>query len=497
MSNEQKYSVMTVKDIFWKILGGWKAVLILAVIGAVAGIWFSGRSYNNAQNRYNEYCDNLGFRPDEEDKALKAGEAEQKAYADKRAETWKGMLTGAQQSAVKDLFAIKKLIAETDRYISGSVYMNVDAYNIDYFTKVYQVSSDIEGLAGSLVTTYNTYISNGSLIEELAGRLGWKDNGTIYSDLLTVQVVNGTQLKIYFFCGDADTLKQADTEVENILQEKKAEYAKQYGNHTIECVDTVIGKRSDLNVANTQNTVQARQTSYTNQVNSSLNTFKSNPAQYNYYNYLENVEDGGTGLVKAYLNPNEEVINAPVKRTRLYAVAGALAGIILAVAAILCIYMANGKLLKSEEMVYIYDLPYLGCLIGGKKRLFIDRWIRKQENGNDGPYDADTRAELIASKLAAVCKEKQIEQIAIIGTKLDKAELQGIEKLTEKLNKLGVKAQTAGNIITGTEATDIALKAGNVFIAETIGRSGYKDIEKELNILKGCNISIIGAGCID
>lgn len=497
MGNEQKYSIMTVKDMLWKILRAWKPIAVCAVIGLIVGVLFGGKAYNSKMVSYNAYCDNLGYSPEEETKALKASDAEQKAYADSRAESWKKQLTGSQISAINDCMAIKKLMAETENYIENAIYMQVDPYNIDFLTIVYQIGSEKENLDAKVAPVYNTFVNGETFIDAVAEGLGWKNTGIIYSDLVTSQIISGTQLKLTFFCADEDTLAKAETVIKDVMQNKCKELCSKYGNHTLTVIESSKAKKADTDVAATKNSVMSKQQTYNTQIVNFGNTFKSELPQMNYYNYLTNIDDGGNGLVKAVVDEKAEVVSKPAENKLLFAAAGAFAGIIIAVIFVLCALLAGGKLLKSEELVTIFSLPYLGALTNSKTKFIVDRLIKSAECKCDGPYDKKIRCDLMAERIAGAAKSKGISEIVITGSEMGKGTKESAEALAARINELGVKVLAVANMMAEQNVTEQAFKSGCVFILETVGKSSYKNIEKEISLLNGCGVAILGAGCIE
>ncbi|MCR5726953.1 MAG: oligosaccharide flippase family protein [Lachnospiraceae bacterium] len=496
MHNENRYSIMTLKDMFWKILFGWKIVLVFIVIGAVAGVYLGNRSYNNSKAKYDEYVSTIGFDPAEEERIKSASVEEQKTYADNRAETWKGMLFEAQLSAINDCASIKELIADTDNYIKNSIYMQIDSYNLDYVNKIYQVSSDIEGLAGQLLPVYVQNTQDGSLVEELASRMNWKDQNLVYSDITYIYALNGVQFQVTVYARSNEEAQNISSTLDAIITELCNLYNPIYGSHRIDVIDTVIGQKADLNMGNTQNGVQARQASYVSQLNSLVYSFMGTPAQYNYYNYLEASGNTGNGFVEAYLDPNKEKIGAPANSKIRNIILGVLGGMVLGALIILGMLLANGKLIKTEEMAGIFGLAYAGCLVREDKLFPVDKLLKKLYLRNDGPYSIETRAALAASKIAAMCRAENTEKIAIIGTHMRKAESRSIETLVKILKKSGIGVDTVGNMMENIQVSDEVMKCKNVLIAESVNRSSYKDIEKELAVLKGCDVNILGSICI-
>lgn len=496
MSNEQKYSIMTVKDMFWRVISSWKLVAVLTIIGLIAGALYSGRAYNSKLAAYNAYCDNLGYDPDEEAKALKASETEQRTYADKRAESWKKQLSASQLSALNACMSVREEMARTDAYIKNAIIMQVDPYNIDTLSQIYEITSNSETFASKMAQNYNAFVTGDSFIDAVATKMGWKNSDYIFSDLVISQVANGTQLKITLFCPDRESLEKAESVVTEVMTERNAEFVKQYGSHGIERMDSVKTRKADNSIVTLQNNVQTRQQSYNTQIVNYGNTFKNVIPQQNYYNYMISVADGGTGLAVAVADAKDEKVAKPSHNRILFALAGAFAGAVIAVVCVLCGLLISGKLLKSEEMITIFGLPYMGSLISSKKQFIIDKLIKKAVCGNDGPMDLAVRSRMMAERIAGVVMAKDINEIVIVGSEMNSDTMKSIEKLSAELTSKGVKVKSIGNMISNPDVSEDVIKGGCVLILETIGKSSYKSIEKELSMLEGCGVKIIGAGCV-
>ena len=143
---------VSVKEIFWKILFGWKCLLISAIVVAVlfAGVFYL-RDWKNYKQKSKEQTSD---RTEPEN-----------------------MFTEAEEKQLQTAEMLQKLISERLAYVEDSVKMNINASEENALVMTWYISSDYQfnysedvskDYTEALVAAYEQYVQGGTLAQKVS-----------------------------------------------------------------------------------------------------------------------------------------------------------------------------------------------------------------------------------------------------------------------------------------------------------------------------------------
>jgi len=402
-------------------------------------------------------------------------------------------LSEEEQSQVADALEIKKLIAQTDDYLANSVAMQVDPYNIATLTKNYYVSSG-SGASRSICQSYVNYVNSGSVLNELCKAMGWDSDSGYYSELLTSSIIDNNTFLISIYFSDEDTLTNIEKQLDKIVKIFKSDIIKTYGDYSVKCVNSEIAVKSNINLANTQNSIQSRQTSYISQLDKYQTTFAGNYSMNNLY-YILAGADEGIDYSSFYINNHGKVASAKLSKP-VICLAGSLVGFVLGIAVLFFKILFNRKLSFGVDLKKEFGLPYIGAIENNNEKGLLKKFSSKttELSGNEGK---GLDIQQIADITAVLARKNNISEFFIFSTSLTDYCLGTSKNLTELLKNNGLSASEIVNPVSDSKALEQAAVCGSVLIIEQVGCSLYQDIEKELMLMDTFGIKVLGALSIE
>ena len=229
--NPQRAADIDLKEVIWKLLSQWKAVILVSVAMAVlicgAKYVLDSKSYSKAEE------------------AMKNAESQADLSVDEKIEKQLEQLPSEERDALRVIIQQKKLLAREQEYLDNSILMNLDPTNRRSVTIKYYVKGS-DGVDMQVLTdSFNTYISKKSFISKVGNVIspGTKQEYIYelisgWAGTLADSNVRSTLYSIRFILPedvDADELIEiADEEIKKISKDLN----KKIGSHTIEKINT-------------------------------------------------------------------------------------------------------------------------------------------------------------------------------------------------------------------------------------------------------------------
>ncbi|MCR5324878.1 MAG: hypothetical protein K6E85_16600 [Lachnospiraceae bacterium] len=501
MDNKGNYSSISLRDVLWRFVECWKLVVILALAGLIISFMYVRKNYSSLEHEYK-------LKKSESEAVWKAYRDEAAAYADyndaeagnkdasvaKMHELWKSKLTREQIEAVENTIGIKKQMNDLSKYMRDSILMNLDAYNVGTLYMVWELSNETNSY-GNLLTAYTGYATGIEFAKTIAEENGFADeqyDDVIYNELLASAALNGSQFHITYQYKDTAVLEKIAATITKLIENKNVELAGKLGQHSIKCIEIAVSVKSNTALGNSKNSYQQNITNYNNQINTNKTKFAETAAQLNLYNSLADIEDGGTGAVKATLPAEPKVQEPkPLRSKAVYYAIGLIVGLIISLGTIYIQMLFSTKLQKTDELENIYSLKLFGSL-PKKRALHIDRLIYTLKNRKQAPKDIVEHIAMIVGCISKACEEQGYKKLTIIGTNPIKKDENTINNIISGLKEKGISTVYGGNIISDKKAMDAAMTADAVLIIENIGVSAYRLVNRECSNMAVLKISTVG-----
>lgn len=483
--NSKKYEIRPISliDLFWHIVMGWRYLLVWAVIFIILATVFAGVKCSKAKQNYQSEMDAY--------QAALAGEVETETDdADVQ-------LTKEELQQIQDVVALQKMVTKSRNYISDSILMNVDPYAENKLTVTFFVDSDYTynytgentlDYTDSLVSGYANLVYSGKLAEQLKKSLNLNCDIEYVQELLSVSR-DDKNLSVMMIYKDDKIFEAASMEIQRFIEKHTDELTKRYGSHELKFVSEQESVVSDADTASLQ----------ANAINN-LNNYRSQ------YNGLK------AGLTEAQLNKlGIEVKKATVESEELeqdeleeelvepvypsfdkkYPILGFIGGIFLACVWLAMVYIFNNKLERSHELTEYFDLKHVGTVFHDKKRKGLDAFLWKCRMRNQKTMDYDTSLELVCSNVELMCQKAESKTICLTGTEIEK--LEDAETIAKKLEKAGIIVHVCGDVCYDQKAMRKIADTGVVVVLEQVGVSIYKEIDRQLERLNQSGIQVLGA----
>ncbi len=449
---------ISLKELFWGFLLGWRqlicCVIIFAVLLCGMRYFLDIRAYRASQN----------FNIDKAKEELEREELEK----------------------VENAVEIKNQISGYENYQKKSALMQMDPYEKPIVKLQYYIKSDyiinytedsLRDYTSEVTSMYCAYLTSGEVLQQIIDEAGLSVSREDMGELLTV-INQGSTIDISISYLDTEKLEEISSVVKKLLGEKSPEY-QQIGSHTLELIDESQNVIVDMELLDKKSSIS-----------STLSTLKTQ---------LNNLKSDMTGaqLKIFYIETElEKEKEAPGFSVR-YFVLGGLIGIFLACAWIAYRIIFASKLQSAEEIRSLYGLRLLGEVEepDGKKKRFLsafDNLLLRMKDKGKKKIPAKQQIKMISANVILSCEQRGIDCIYITGSSYGNLVTCVLDDLKKELSAHNIKVREGDNIKYDSASLQEGVKTGKLLFVEQIGKSVYDEIYDEIQLARELNADILG-----
>lgn len=482
--NTKKYEVRPISliDLFWHILMGWRCLLVWAVIFTILATAFAGvRCYKSKQNYQTEL--------DAYNAAL-AGEVDTETEDDVE-------FTKEELQQIQDVVTMQKLVTRSCNYMADSILMNVDPYSENKLMVTFFVDSaytynytgeNTLDYTNSLMSAYMYNVQNGALAAQLKKSLNLECDVKYVQELLSVSGDDKT-FTVSLIYKNSQIFTAASKEIQKFMKEQTSELEKKYGLHELKYITDQQSVISDTNTASLQSNAMNMLNNYRSQ----YNALKAAMSEAQLSQLGIEVEKAAVESEELEEDELKDELVEPVYPTfnKKLPILGFIGGIFLACVWLAMVYIFNNKLERSHELTEYFDLRQAGTIYHDKKRNGLDAFIWKCKMRNQKIMDYDTSIDLVCSNVELMCEKADSHAICLTGTEIEK--MTDVQTIVKKLEKAGIAVHVCGDVCYDQKAMRRVSDVGIVVVIEQAGVSIYKEIDRQLERLNQNGIQVLGA----
>lgn len=461
-TQEKMQQEINLIELFWDILFAWRQIICF---GIIAAILVSGMKY---------VLDNRAFRMTQ----------------NIQVEQEKDEFTVEEKEQIEEARIMMDRIENYQKYLKESALMQIDPYEKPVVELQYYVESDYTynytqdnqyDYTGSLMTLYCNYVKSGEMSDKVIKAAKLPVSQADFSELCSANQ-NGTAMLITITWADTEKLEKISELVKAELNQKESDF-QEVGSHKLKLLKESQNVIVDTELADRKNTV-ANNIGY---INTQLNTLKGSMSEQQLKLLRSESEaESGDDAIK---------ISKP-GFSKKYVFLGALLGMILACAWIVCKVFFTAKLQNSGEIRAFYNTRLLGeiTIQTGEKRFLsvMDDKLLAIKNRRKKKLSFEQQIKMAAANIVLSCKQQGIGCIYMTGSEYESIDIQILDLLKLELSAQNVEIYEGGNIFYDAESLKTGTEIGNMLFVEQKGLSIYDEIFNELNLAKEQNNYILG-----
>lgn len=472
--NRSQEREISIRDLFWEILYGWRFLIVSALILAVllGGYSYikSWKSVKNAGVQNHVSIEDL-------EKSLSVEERED----------------------VNQAKSIQKQIEEKEEYQKESILMNLDAYHQDRKMLQYYVDTNYtwslnkeneEDYVKELLGGYAAYIDTQGILDDIREEVNWKEEDTYIGELLAVADTDEAKSMyntfiVYVTGKDKEMVQKLSDAVEKAMKEYQSVLTEKIGAHELVLVDSHESVFVNKGLLTQQEELDTSISTCKTQLDTLVNEFSEVQKQ-----ILNGIKDESW-------QQTQETVSLKAGVSKKYILLGGFAGILLSILWIVLRYILSKKIKNAEEIQQIYGLRILGNLSsqeGEEKKRFlsvVDDWLVKKQGKEK--WSREEKRELILTNLLVTCKKESFQKVFFTSSlHLGEEDKKELYFFIEKLEETGVQAVFEENIIRNAKAFEQMAEMGHVVLVEKAGKTVYETLEKQLTLCGEQGAGVIG-----
>lgn len=477
--NMDKDLIIDLKELFWRILEQWKAIVVFVII---IMLLFSAFMYHRNIAAYEADTESIQNISDPEDLLISLSEKD--------------------QEAVLGALRVKQNLDNLRDYIYQSPLMSLDPYRVNTLTVSIVIRSD-DSINKQLIYAYGTELTSSDVADAVNKAWGSEYSTEQVRELISVSNgisidteadLEGNILNLSLYIPDERDPGMALEAINNCLPEIMYELTGEFGEHSVKVFDSEVQILDDKDFSERQYNVFGRlynltyQLSYiTNQMNQDQkNVYES---LVNYYSVLEENAE----------NDDDTVAVRPSFFTKRGLGIGFILGCFLYACAYLLYFVFSGKIFGPAVIKEAYGIRTLGEWHGNKKTeklafLFTDEFInRTRHKGHlDLTREVDRVKESVLSSLPEVGNSRLL---LVSRNDASKGAKEFTDLLVQKLNAVGITTEMAEiNLSEGTVLGENMIKHNDgVVIMVDQSNTLIKEVKDAVEKCIYCSRPVIGA----
>lgn len=473
-SYKQQEIVIDIKDILWKLLSQWKAILLVSIVTALI---VCGTGYLKDMRTY---------------KAQQMADAEARKQsslpAEERISDLLEALPEEDREAVQVLVREREWLSDQQEYLKESIYMNLDAADQIMVVQPFEIKVEDYAVEPLLSKSYEMYVLDEDFAKALVDSVSPENDYKYVSELLSYSVTekSNTNLdngRIVFsvsvkipYEADPDSVAEAvKKNIEKYSQDLKSKYS-----HEINDLEYSVSRNYGYDMSNRQNTVLY----WVNNMDNTIKNAEQSLSEQQKMTFeaimkikdsAESVDSGedlsDNTIENDSMGDNENKVKAPAFNVKK-AIEGFVLGLLLYVGiyivliimkgtvnSALCAGCYTGTRLLGE--VYFNETPtMLGRLLRSN---MIDKYHYKEK--------ANTTAQIgrIVESFAAICSHAGTKTLTI-------------------MDCIGAMDRNASGIISSivSETEKKGIETNTIEVSETIYENMLLDSEKAVIMVGDC-----------
>lgn len=458
--------VIDLRVLMWEILRKWHIILVVCVIFAIVSAMF-GIHRNKAQS------------------------------VEVSSENLYEQLKPAEIVKVNNLVSIQKRIDEKTEYEKNSIYMSLNAYDVDVARTDFILSDNHDNKY--IRQMYTTYMFEGGLYNDIIKE--YSDNISLenLSELVRIILsdckvnVNEDSEDNYYKGNDLNRVisvkilgrdKEQCQELQSLVIKNVKQYEKnvqsKYNNHSIEEVASNVYKAVDTDIASVKSTYDSQMYSLYNEYQSLYNALSD--TQISLFDKLMNDEEDVTEEKVETVQPASGGINLK------YVIVGILAGGFISVVVVVLLTMFNGKIFVQRQITDRGLARVFGTF--GKNKNNIASVVL-----GDVGTDKTSQLDIIVAKVDVFCKKNDINELLIIDNCTTETGKSRMKSVVDTIQKSGIDCKKVTLSEGDSKYTELCDK-NNIVVIEELGRGTLKALEYMFIQLKDLESKVCGVICV-
>ena len=460
MKGEQKQE-LKIKDLLYKVLRSWRMVIVWTLVTAllISGMKLA-LDLKNA--------------------------AAQPTVKEVSVEELREQLTPEQLIAVDQTIALQYSVNQMGTHATQSLYYEINPFEehllaLHYYVDVpssLRYQNGVETALGQeLVRSYTDWINN-HLVEVFG------EQANLYNEVVKATVLEDSdyQFAVAVKGATKDKVQSVEEQVKSLVDLAKKELASVSGQHTL----TLVSESYSVVVDDYLKTEKKQFNTLFSELQKELSTKKG---------ALSSTQ---LRIFNAEFQPEESkpVASKPqVSFSVKYLILGGGMGFVLSVLYLALMYMLGSRLRKQEELDEIYGLPAVGAFTcSGGKRAFsvVDKFIIRLFA--KGTRTKEEQLSFAVSNLHYLCEKHGVRTLPLItNLHLNSKEKALMEQLTKSLAEHAITVTVAENFRNNLPAYEAVRQQGLAVVLEKVNVSTYEEIEKQLELCKQGDITLLGS----
>lgn len=460
--------VIDLRVLMWEILRKWHIILVVCIIFAIASAMF-GIHRNKAQS--------VEVSPENLYEQLKPAEIVK----------------------VNNLVSIQKRIDEKTEYEKNSIYMSLNAYDVDVARTDFILSDNPDNKY--IRQMYTTYMFEGGLynniIKEYSDDISLENLSELVKITLSERKVNVNEdsEENYYKGNDLNRVisvrilgrdKKQCQELQSLVIKNVKQYEKsvqsKYNNHSINEVSSNVYKAVDTDIASAKSTYDSQMYSLYNEYQSLYNALSD--TQISLFDKLINEEEDEDVTEEK----TEAVQPASGGISLKYVIVGILAGGFLSVVVVVLLTMFNGKIFVQRQITDRGLARVFGTF--GKNKNNIASVVL-----GDVGTDKTSQLDIIVAKVDVFCKKNDITELVIIDNCTTETGKSRMKSVVDTIQKSGIDCKKVTLSEGDSKYTELCDK-NNIVVIEELGKGTLKALEYMFIQLKDLESKVCGVICV-
>lgn len=410
-------------------------------------------------------------------------------------ETLEEQLSDVQIADVNLVLDYEQTFDEQMHYLRESELMKINPLQVIESDVVLSIqSSDLEQ-AYNIKKVYEDILTCTDFYNYIEEHCGIEKN---INELISLEepleenLQYGNGVKVVVLSDNETTSRAISEAIVMYIQEKCIHLKDILGNHEVKVVLQSTGMTTNENIFEKQREY-FKYIMKSKMLSVELKDTFSNE-QMNYYNVLVEKKDSiEPGIVSAVHGENNIAMSATGVK---YFMVGMLGTAFIYIFFICISYIMSDKLRLTDDLWKLYEIPQFGVIVKNpdEKRFlgFIDRMIQKLRFCNKRRFSFEESIRLAETAIKVSVSGKECSNICLLGCNLCGETMNVCEHIERYLKQNGYKVQILNNILYDAEKMETLIDSDEAILIETAKSTLHEEVNRELELLKRWNITILG-----